>query len=131
MGKTNRLGDLRAKAALYDELVERLTDAEDELDRLRRSRAPVAPARSVGDEVDPAWRLIANDLAGALRPYTLFKDQAGEDGRIVVHTRVPGSTLSQAREALDRLGRQVAVESCRRDGIPVAADQAQAGERAA
>lgn len=124
MAKTSRLGELRAKAALYDELVERLTDAEDELDRLRNSRAPVAPGRPVDDRVDPAWREIANDLAGALRPYTLFKEQAVEDGRIVVRTRIPGSTLSRARQALDRLGRQAAVESCRRDGIPVAADEA-------
>jgi len=78
--------------------------------------------------LDPVWRGIANDLAGALRPYTLFREQTVEDDRIVVHTRVPGSTLRAGREALERLGRQVAVESYRRSGIPVALDERRAGK---
>ena len=105
-GKINtELRELRAKAALYDELVEQLTVAEQELDRARRS--------ATRDGVDPAWREIANALAGALRPYSLFSEQRVQDGRIVVETRVPGSTLRKASEALDRLARQVAVESYR------------------
>ncbi len=101
----SELRELRAKAQLYDELVEQLTVAEQELDRVRRS--------ATRDGIDPAWREIANALAGALRPYSLFREQRVEDGRIVVETRVPGSTLRKAREALDRLARQVAVESYR------------------
>jgi len=111
---TGELAGLRAKAQLYDELVEQLTVTERELTRLRSDPAPG------GDE--RAWREIANDLAGALRPYTLFREQRVEDGRIVVETRVPGPTLKAAREALDRLARQVAVESYRADGIPVPED---------
>jgi hypothetical protein len=51
--------------------------------------------------VDAAWREIANDLARALRPYTLLRDMRVKDHRIVVETSVPGSTLRSAREALD------------------------------
>lgn len=103
--------ELRAKAALYDELVEEFARAEDELDRVRAAaRAP----RSAAVGIDPAWREIANDLAEALRPYGCFGSQSVEEGRIVVHTRVPGATLSKARRALDRLGDQVALESHRK-----------------
>jgi len=44
------------------------------------------------------------------------------DGRIVVETAVPGSTLRAAREALYRLGRRVAIESYRSSGVPVRED---------
>jgi hypothetical protein len=109
MSKTPSKADLagwRSKAELFDELVERLAIVEDELERLKR-----APG------IDPAWREIANELASALRPYTLFKEQRVRDGRIVVETTVPGSTLSSASHALDRLADQVATESYRRDGL--------------
>lgn len=119
MSKPTNIRQLRAKAELFDELVEQLTALEDELDRLRSD--------AVGG-LDSVWREIANELAQALRAYTLFRDQTVEDGRIVVHTRVPGSTLRAGREALDRLGRQVAVESYRRSGVPVAQDEPQADE---
>ena len=115
------LARLRAKEQLYDELVDRLAATERELAQLTNGRNAGA--------IDPAWRQIANDLATALRPYTLFREQRVRDGRIVVETAVPGSTLKQAREALDRLGRQVAVESYRADGIPVPEDRP--GEQAA
>ena len=111
----NELRGLRAKAQLSDELVEQLTATERELDRLRRS--------ATRDGIDPAWRDIANALAEALRPYSLFREQRVEDGRIVVETRVPGSTLRKAGEALERLGRQVAIESYRAHGIPVREDE--------
>jgi len=111
---STELRGLRAKAALYDELVEQLADAERRLEQMRRSAAR--------DGVDPAWREIANDLAGALRPYTLFREQRVIDGRVVVETAVPGSTLRAGREALDRLGRQVAIESYRSSGVPVRED---------
>ncbi len=117
----SELARLRAKEQLYDELVDRLTVPEREL-------AQLTATRHAGGS-DPAWREIANDLATALRPYTLFREQRVKDGRIVVETAVPGSTLKQAREALDRLGRQVAVESYRADGIPVPEDRT--GEQAA
>lgn len=122
-----RLGELRAKAGLFDELVEQLAQTEDELERVRRElvRTRRAAAR---DGVDPAWRDIANDLAGALRPYSLFKEQQVEDGRIVVHTRVLGSTLRAASEALERLGRQVAIESYRERGVPVREDEQRAAD---
>ena len=116
MGDVSReLAGLRAKAGLYDELVEQLAHAEAEFERVRRSGGRT-------DGVDPAWRQIANALAEALRPYTLFREQRVVDGRIVVETAVPGSTLRAGREALDRLGRQVAVESYRAHGIAVAED---------
>jgi hypothetical protein len=105
---------LRARAQLYDELVEQLAATERQLAEIRRSQCR--------DGIDPAWREIAADLAQALRPYTLFRDQRVQDGGIVVETRVPGSTLRQAREALERLARQVAIESYRADGIPVRED---------
>jgi len=114
----SELARLRAKEQLYDELVDRLAVTERELTQLATNRSTGAGG------VDPAWRQIANDLATALRPYTLFREQRVRDGRIVVETAVPGSTLRQAREALDRLGRQVAVESYRADGIPVPEDRA-------
>lgn len=113
MGDRVDLAGLRAKAALFDELVEQLAVCEDELERLRERD---------GDVVDAVWREIANDIARALRPYSMFRKQRVADGRIVVETAVPGQTLRLAREALDRLGRQVAVESYRRSGIPVAED---------
>ena len=112
--KTGELAELRAKAQVYDELVEQLAGTERELARLRASHCRTG--------IDPAWREIATDLASALRPYTLFREQRVEDGRIVVETRVPGSTLRVAREALDCLARQVAVESYRREGVPVRED---------
>lgn len=108
------LGRLRAKEQLYDELVEQLAATERKLAELASGDA--------SPRVDPAWRVIANDLAAALRPCTMFREQRVEDGRIIVETRVSGSTLRQAREALERLGRQVAVESYRADGIPVPED---------
>ncbi len=111
----NDLRALRTKAALYDELVERLADAEAELEQVRRSHSR--------DGIDPAWRQIANALAGALRPYTLFREQRVEDGRIVVESRVPGSTLRAGREALDRLARQVAIESYRAHDVPGGEDE--------
>jgi hypothetical protein len=117
------LAGLRAKAQLYDELVDQLAVTEHELAQLRRDRAR--------DEEDREWREIANDLAGALRPYTLFREQRVKDGRIVVETSVPGPTLKGAREALDRLARQVAIESYRDDGIPVREDAQEEHERAA
>jgi hypothetical protein len=103
------IAELRAKAGLFDELVEHLAAVEDELEQLRRDNHATG--------IDPAWREIANDLADALGPYTLFREQRVRDGRIVVETAVPGSTLSAARRALDRLGDQVATESYRRDGL--------------
>ena len=63
-------------------------------------------------------------MAGALRPYTMFADQRAIDGRVIVETAVPGSTLRAAREALDRLGRQVAIESYRASGVAVPVDSA-------
>jgi len=111
---STELRGLRAKAALYDELVEQLADTEQQLEEVRRSAAR--------EGIDPAWREIVNALAGALRPYTLFREQLVIDGRIVVETAVPGSTLRAAREALHGLGRQVAIESCRSPGIPVRED---------
>lgn len=98
--------ELRAKAALFDELVEALTRADDEVERLRSARAG-------GGGIDPAWREIANDLASALRPYSLFRDQVVQDGRIVVETRVPGATLSRTAGG----GREL---SPRRDGAGLA-----------
>ena len=111
---STELRGLRAKAALYDELVERPADAERDLEQVRRS--------ACRDGIDPAWREIADGLAGALRPYTMFREQRLVDGRIVVETAVPGATLRAAREALERLGRQVAIESYRASGVPVPAD---------
>lgn len=112
------LRGLRAKARLYDELVEQLRAVEDELERLRRQHTR--------DGIDPVWREIANALAGALRPYALFTEQRVEQGRIVVETRVPGITLHKASAALERLGRQVAIESYRASGTPVPEDEQRA-----
>lgn len=111
---STELRGLRSKAALYDELVEQLADTEQQFEEVRRSAAR--------DGIDPAWREIANALAGALRPYTLVREQRVIDGRIVVETTVPGLTLRAAREALDWLGRQVALESYRSPGIPLRED---------
>lgn len=124
----SELRGLRAKAALFDELVEQLARSEDEAERLRvendrlRDELQVAREQAPTDGVDAAWREIANELAGALRPYSMFGEQTVEDDRIVVHTRVPGSTLHAASRALDRLARQVAVESYREHGFTVAED---------
>ncbi len=115
---------LRAEAGLYDELVQDLARAEDELERVRAD----ALTTSATAGIDPTWREIANDLAEALRPYGCFGSQSVEDGRIVVHTRVPGATLNTARRALDRLGDQVTLESNRKAGV--APDWHEHGERA-
>ncbi len=112
---SGELGALRAKAQLYDELVGQLAATERQLAHVRRSQCR--------DGIDPAWRDIANDLAAALRPYSLFGDQRVQDGRIVVQTSVSPSTLRDALEALERLARQVAIESYRDDGIPVSEDK--------
>lgn len=124
---------LRSKAALFDELVEQLARAEDEAGQLTKQvkhlRGELREVRRAAtrDGVDPAWLDIANELAGALRPYSMFREQAVEDGRIVVHTRVPGPTLHAARKALDRLARQFAVESYREHGISVSEDAQRTG----
>lgn len=110
------LAGLRAKAALYDELVEQLAEAETRLEQVLRSGG-----RS--DGIDPRWRQIANTLSEALRPYALFREQRVKDGQIVVESAVPGSTLREAREALDQLARQVAVESYRSSRISVREDE--------
>jgi len=112
---STELRGLRAKAALYDELVEQLAATEQQLEQARRSAARHG--------IDPAWREIANALAGALRPYTVFREQRVIDGRSVVETAVPGSTLRAGREALDRLRRQVTIESHRTSALPVREDQ--------
>jgi hypothetical protein len=88
-----------------------LTQTQRELRELRRRYADLAASANVG--VDPEWRRIANDLATALRPYTMFREQVVHDNRVVVVTRVPGSTLTKANDALDRLARQVSIESYR------------------
>jgi len=111
---TTELRELRAKAALYDELVEQLADTERQLEQVRRSFCR--------DGIDPAWREIANALATALRPYTMSREQPVIDGRIVIETAVLGATLRAAREALERLGRQTAIKSYRSSGIPVRED---------
>jgi len=85
---STELRGLRAKAALYDELVEQLADTEQQLEEVRRSAAR--------DGIDPAWREIANALVGALRPYTLFREQRVIDGRIVVETGCPGRRCAPA-----------------------------------
>ncbi len=95
------LRGLRAKAKLYDELVQALEHAEAQIEQLASHTAGV----------DPAWREIAAELAGALRPYSLFREQRVTDGRIIVETAVPGSTLAAAKAALDRLATQLASES--------------------
>lgn len=93
--RSSELRGLRSKAAFFDELVEQLATFENEAERLRSEMDEARePARQEG--IDPAWREIANDLAGALRPYSMFREQAVEDSRIVVHTRVSGSTLHAA-----------------------------------
>lgn len=86
-----------------------LAEARRELRELRR-----AMTRS---GVDPEWREIANELAEALRPYTMFREQVVRDGRIVVVTHVPGRTLTKASDALERIGRQVRIESYREVGM--------------
>lgn len=126
-GSDARVRELRAKAALFDELVEQLGTTADELERVRRELTTTRRA-AARDGIDAAWREIANALAGALRPYSLFREQRVEDGCIVVHTRVPGSTLRAAREALDALRRQVAVESYREHPIPIREDGRRAAE---
>jgi hypothetical protein len=73
---------LRSKAALFDELVEQLATAEDALDEVQRELRERRRAAS-RDGVDPAWREIANDLATALRPYTLLSERGRGSVRVV------------------------------------------------
>src|SRR5829696_3329629 len=82
-----------------------LADARRQLREARRAMTR--------DGIDPAWREIANDLAEALGPYTMFGEQIVRENRVVVITRVPPPTLMKARRALAHLGQQVAVESYR------------------
>jgi len=86
-----------------------LAEARRQLRELRRAMTR--------NGVDPEWREIANDVAEALRPYTMFREQVVRDGRIVVITHVPGRTLTKANDALDRLGHQVRIESYREAGM--------------
>ncbi len=88
---TTELRELRAKAALYDELVEQLADTERQLEQVRRSFCR--------DGIDPAWREIANALATALRPYTMFREQRVIDGRIVVDRGARRDAARRARGA--------------------------------
>lgn len=118
----SELRRLRAQAKLYDELVDALARAEDELEQLRASR--LAPAG-----IDPVWREIAGELAGALRPYSCFREQTLRGGRIVVETAVPTSTLAQASTALGHLAEQVARESYRAGGMPVDRDRDEKHDR--
>jgi hypothetical protein len=128
--RSRAIAHLRAKAALYDELVERLAQAEDAAHRLVRELDD-ARRSATRDGIDPAWRDIANDLAHALRPYSMFGEQVLQEGRLVVHTRVPAATLGAAAAALDRLARQVAEESHRADGIHTITAVRAPGEREA
>lgn len=116
------LAGLRAKESLYDELVERLATCEEQLAATRRELRETRRA-AARDGIDPEWRAIANAVTGALRPYSLFREQRIVDGRIVVETRVPGATLHKATAALNAYARQVAIESYREHGIPVLEDE--------
>jgi hypothetical protein len=120
--KRDGLYTLRAKAEMFDDLVEDLARAEDRLEQAQRELRAVRRA-ATREGIDPAWREIANGLAGALRPYRLFREQRIRDGRIVVETSVPGETLRKAAKALDAYARQVAIESYRESGIAVPEDR--------
>lgn len=75
--------------------------------------APSPTAAGVPQGIDPVWRQIAQELASALRPYSLFREQRLHDGRVVVETAVPASTLAAANIALEHLATQIANESRR------------------
>ncbi len=87
-----RLGELRAKAALFDELVEQLAQTEEELERVRHELVMTRRA-ATRDGIDPAWREIANDLAGALRPYTMLSLRGDADGCVC-----PGNRAEDAAD---------------------------------
>jgi len=120
--KRDGLYTLRAKAEMFDDLVDDLARVEEQLEEARRELRAVRRA-ATREGIDPKWREIANGLAGALRPYRLFREQRIRDGRIVVETSVPGETLRKAAKALDAYGRQVAIESYRESGVPVPEDR--------
>lgn len=83
----------------------------------RRAKATGAESemRCVGEQpdcgCDSRWRQIANNLAGALRPYSCFREQRVRDGRIIVETAVPRCTLAAANAALNEFAAQLARES--------------------
>ncbi len=120
MSKTTAIADaptlrlLRAKEALYDELVEQLAQTER---RLEQAESKLTARDGVSDEAARVWRAIASELAGALRPYSLFGEVTVEDGRCVIHTRVATATLRDAQQALERLAEEVARESYRSAGM--------------
>lgn len=60
------------------------------------------------------WHEVANDLAAALRPYTMFREQMLKEGRLVVETAVPAVTLSNAHAALERFAEHVYMEQHKR-----------------
>lgn len=61
--------------------------------------------------VDGRWREVANQLAGALRRYTMLSEQSVEDGKLVGELKVPGDLHNQAVAALAELGELVFDES--------------------
>jgi hypothetical protein len=72
------------------------------------------------EDVLGEMRTIANELAGALRPYTLFREQRVEDAngknpRVVVDLTVPGRTLTVADRALTRFASIVKADQHRRN----------------
>ncbi len=73
---TTELRELRAKAALYDELA----GIERQLEQVRRSFCR--------DGVDPGWREIANTLATALDTYSLLSLRATGNASVRPASRV-------------------------------------------
>jgi hypothetical protein len=81
---------------------------------------PLARPLADADDALTEMRTIANELAGALRPYTLFREQRVEDAngknpRVVVDITVPGRTLTVADRALSRFASVVFADQHRRN----------------
>jgi hypothetical protein len=81
---------------------------------------PLARPLADADDALGEMRTIANELATALRPYTLFREQRVEDPngknpRVVVDITVPGRTLTVADRALSRFASLVFADQHRRN----------------
>lgn len=102
---------------------------------------PLARPLTDADDALGEMRTIANELATALRPYTMFREQRVEDPhgknpRVVVDITVPGRTLTVADRALTRFASIVFADQHRRNrqqamgALMTAKDHAAAARRA-
>lgn len=122
LGATNDAADPAQPAAPAPDTTVSIPtlDAADAPRDIADNVVPLARPLTDADDALGEMRTIANELATALRPYTMFREQRVEDPkgknpRVVVDITVPGRALTVADRALTRFASIVFADQHRRD----------------